>query len=353
MVNSCFAESQEEYNATLARCVSINNASAREACKQLAREQRGEARETCGEQKSARLEVCDVLREHRYEDPFENARISFINPDEIGPGGFANNPYVILQAGHTHMLRSEEYDEETDETAVELIVVHATDEVREIAGVDCRVLVDVVVEPEWEEDEGKWGFVPIEITDDWFAQDADSNVYYCGEVARNYEDGILRDLDGSFEAGLDYAEGGALTLAQPAVGTIHRQEYALGEAEDLVEYRALGADPTAEGIPEHHLDPAYRCSTPGNSCLMTYDFTPLEPANAEFKYYLAGVGFVLSAPLEDGEINRDSSEWLVCQGDSLAMLETCGIDDEFGPGALDELRQELCDLHDEYCDDGE
>ena len=40
---------------------------------------------------------------------------------------------------------------------IELIVAYATDEVREIAGVNCRVVVDVVVEPEWDEDEGKWG----------------------------------------------------------------------------------------------------------------------------------------------------------------------------------------------------
>ena len=58
------------------------------------------------------------------------------------------------------------------------------------------------------------GVYPIEV-DDWFAQDAQTNVYYCGELARNFEDGVLRDLDGSFEAGLDYAQGGALTLAFP------------------------------------------------------------------------------------------------------------------------------------------
>lgn len=353
MASSCHAERMEEYSSSFARCNAIDDAEARDNCKTAARNARKAAGPGCAEQKSARMEVCNALGERRYQDPLADPGIEFIDPDDIGSGGVENNPYVILETGHTHVLRAEEYDPDTDETAIELIVVYATDEVREIAGVNCRVVVDVVVEPEWDEDEGKWGFTPIEVTDDWFAQDAQTNVYYCGELARNFEDGVLRDLDGSFEAGLDYAQGGALTLAFPTPGDIHRQEYALGEAEDIVEYVALDADPADEGISDLQLDSAYRCTASGNSCLMTYDSTPLEPGNAEYKYYLAGVGFVLSAHLEDGEINPDVSEWLVCHGDSLDVLSTCGFDAEFGAGATAELRQELCDLHDEYCDDGE
>ena len=43
------------------------------------------------------------------------------------------------------------------------------------------------------------------MTDDRFAQDIAANVYYCGEVSRNYEDSVLRDIDGSFESGIDFA----------------------------------------------------------------------------------------------------------------------------------------------------
>lgn len=352
-VRSCHAETASDYNATAARCETISDDEERDSCNAQAASDRLEARASCKEQRGARVTVCEALGEERYEDPLANPGIDFIDPDEIGPGGHDNNPYVILQAGHTHVLRSEEYDEDSGETSVELIVVHATDEVREIAGTPCRVVVDVVVEPEWDEEEEKWEFVPVEVTDDWFAQDSASNVYYCGELARNFEDGIMRDLDGSFEAGRELAAGGLLTLAFPAPGDMHRQEYALGEAEDIVEYLEVHADPADEGIPEDVLAMEYRCTTAGNSCLKTYDSTPLEPGKAEFKYYLAGTGFVLAAPLEDGEVNTNSSEWLVCEGDSLDALESCGVDAEFGAGALDELRQELCDLHDEYCEDGE
>ena len=324
MAHSCQAERMEEYNAVVARCNSISSADERNDCKAMAKDERKEARETCAEQKDARTEVCEALGESRYNDPLTDPGIQFINPDDIGPGGEANNPYVKLEAGHTHVLRSEEFDEDTGETSIELIIVHATDEVREIEGVDCRVVVDIVFEPDFDDEEGKWGFEPVEVTDDWFAQDTDTNVYYCGEIARNFEDGVLRDLDGSFEAGLDYAEGGLLTLALPSPGDMHRQEYALGEAEDIVEYLSTDADPADEGISEDVLAEMYRCSTAGNTCLMTYDSAPLEPGHAEFKYYLAGAGFVLAVGIEDGEIQEDGGEWLVCEGDSLDVLDSCG-----------------------------
>jgi hypothetical protein len=86
---------------------------------------------------------------------------------------------------------------------------------------------------------------------------------------------------------------------------------------------------------------------------MTYDSSPLEPNKAEFKYYLAGTGFVLAVNIEDDEVLENGAEWLVCEGDSLDILDSCGIDDEFGPGAVEELRGAMCDLADELCDDGE
>jgi hypothetical protein len=360
MWRSCQNERKEEFNATFARCNSISDTPQRQACKALARTEFMEADNTCADQNSARLDVCDALGEFRYNDPLADDSIDFIDPDDIGVvAGIDNNPYVILETGHTHVLRAEEYDEDSDETSVEIIVVHATDEVREIEGVDCRVVVDVVVEPEWDEEEGKWEFTPIEVTDDWFAQDINENVYYCGEVARNYEDGILRDLDGSFEAGLEYAEGGDLTRAAPIPGDMHRQEYALGEAEDIVEYLSLDADPEDEGISQDVLLEKYQCATGGNKCLMTYDSSPLEPEAAEFKYYLKGTGFVLAAAIEDGEVNEDAAEWLVCSEDSLEAAfadgSDCGFDDFEGEGedVREELLSELCDLHDEFCDDGE
>jgi len=140
---------------------------------------------------------------------------------------------------------------------------------------------------------------------------------------------------------------------------MHRQECALGEAEDLVQYLSIDADPAEEGIAEDRLLEKFRCATEGNACLMTYDSAPLAPGKAEFKYYLAGTGFVLTAHLEDGDIDPNAPEWLVCSEDSLDAVfadgSDCGFDvfGDSGDDVRDELRQELCDQHNEYCDDGE
>jgi len=97
----------------------------------------------------------------------------------------------------------------------ETVVVHVTEDTREILGVRCRVVVDVVVETSTDEDTGEVEYEAVEVTDDWFAQTVSGDVVYCGEVSRNYEDGVLRDLDGSFEAGLDFAKSGFLVLETP------------------------------------------------------------------------------------------------------------------------------------------
>ena len=83
----------------------------------------------------------------------------------------------------------------------------------------------------------------IEDTDDWYAQDMDGNVWYCGEIAKNFEtfegddpeDPELVDIEGSWKAGRDYAKPGILMLAAPMVGDVYRQEVSWGDAEDVAE----------------------------------------------------------------------------------------------------------------------
>ena len=328
MSKSCYYELGEEYNAHIANCRQIAPGAAQKDCFSEARSEWRENFGLCGDQFDARRDACTLLGENRYADPLTDESIAFIDPDDIGPGGAPNNPYVILQSGHTHVLKSED----------EIVVVHATDDVREIQGVLCRVVVDIVVEEE--EEEGEVGYTAVEATDDWFAQDDAANVYYCGEVSRNYEEGVLRDIDGSFEAGFDFAKGGYLTLAMPLAEQAHRQEYALGEAEDVVQYLALSASPTEE---EGGDNEAFPCE---DACLKTFDFAPLDPESTEFKYYLPGIGFVLAVALEDGELTGEREE-LVCTGDSLDILQddSCGIED---PEAL---LDELCELHSAFCID--
>lgn len=58
---------------------------------------------------------------------------------------------------------------------------------------------------------------------DWFAQDADGNVWYLGEESTEYEDGEGVSTEGSWEAGVDGALPGIVMPAEPTVGQAYRQ----------------------------------------------------------------------------------------------------------------------------------
>lgn len=343
MFRSCGFEVQEELRATLANCRQFEERSERTACNRQARSDRRDAAGVCRDQRDAREDACDLLGEVRYADPLLDAGIGFVDPDLIGAGEPVN-PYLSLEAGHTFVLRAGEdlAGGEIDE----LVVVHVTDEVREIQEVSCRVVVDVVVEIGEDEEDGGIDYTEVEVTDDWFAQDEDGNAYYCGEIARNFEDGVLRDLDGSFESGIEFAKAGLQVAADPGnAPPVHRQEYSLGEAEDIIEYVDDAATPTAE---EGGENAAFPCM---GGCLKTFDFAPIEPDATEFKYYLPGTGFVLAVSMEDGEPTGEREE-LVCIGDSLEVLFSAecsaAIEDP------DELLDDLCEFSpDAFCEDDE
>ncbi|MES9814114.1 MAG: hypothetical protein ABW161_04385 [Candidatus Thiodiazotropha sp.] len=330
MFQACHADVTDDYKTTLANCTNLATRSERVACRNEAKLVREEETEYCSDQFDARGDACEVLDEHRYDtDPLLDPSIVFVDPDDVDQSGA--NPYVSIVAGHTYVLRAGEEGEET-------VVVHVTDESREIQGVPCRVVVDAVVVTEEDELSGEIDYIPVEITDDWFAQDIDGNVYYCGEVSRNYEDGILVDLDGSFESGREFAKAGVLIMAMPVIGLAHRQEFSLGEAEDIVQYVDWTGIPSIE-------NENFPCADAGG-CLMTYEFAPLEPESSEFKYYIPGIGFVLAEAMEDGELSGET-EKLVCIGDSLDILEdpACEIDD------AERLLEELCEFApDAFCE---
>ncbi|MET0067151.1 MAG: hypothetical protein ABW076_12470 [Candidatus Thiodiazotropha sp.] len=323
MHQACYADARDDYKTALANCENLDDRSDRRTCGQEAKQALREDDSYCREQFAARRDACDLLDEDRYAvDPLTDPSITFIHPDEVDAS--TANPYVSLIAGHTYVLRAGDEGEETD-------VIHVTDETREIQGVECRVVVDVVLIAEEDDQTGEISYEPVEVTDDWVAQDSDGNVYYCGELSRNYEEGVLVDLDGSFESGRDEAKAGVLMMAMPEIGVAHRQEFSLGEAEDIIEYVDHAALPNSD-------NEAFSCADAGG-CLMTHDFTPLEPEVEEFKYYIPGVGFVLAESVEDGELT-EAVDQLLCVGDSLDILQSpaCEIDD---PEVLNET---LCEL---------
>lgn len=170
------------------------------------------------------------------------------------------------------------YRETAPDGTSQKVVVTVTDETKRIAnGVEAVVVRDEVTEKG----------VPVEITDDWYAQDSDGNVWYLGEDTTEYEDGKPVSQSGSFEAGSDGAQAGVIMPADPTPGLSYRQEYYKGEAEDRASI--VSTDEQVE-VPSGHYRPA----------LMTRDENPLEPKILEFKFFAKGVGPVLAVGVSGG-----------------------------------------------------
>ena len=200
-------------------------------------------------------------------------------PSNLNPADFStniDNPYWPMPVGATwHVHVSNPQGESLQET------ITVTSQTKKIAdGVTARVVRDVVY------DRGK----PSEITDDWYAQDAEGNVWYFGENTATLQNGKW-DRSGSFEAGRSGADAGIAMAARPTVGLTYREEYYKGHAEDRTKVLALGQQVEA---PAGHFADA----------ILTDDSSPLEPTVSEYKLYAKGVGPVVAVSVS-GESERE------------------------------------------------
>jgi len=263
---ACQNEARDDFLIAAGRCKNQNDQDAREECRAEAEEERDDALQSgCQEQKAARLDLCEALGEAPY-DPVIDPE-AFLTPAEAAANP---NPYYPLVPGQ---VRRYVQGEET-------ITVTVTHETREILGVTTTVIHDVV------EIDG----VPVEDTLDYYAQHENGDVWYMGEIAQNFDDeGHLTDTEGSWIAGEDLARPGIIMPATPMVGQIYRQEFLLGDAEDVGEVLAVDASATV---------PAASCD---GTCIETRDGTPIEPDVEEHKYYAPGIGVILEVDIETGE----------------------------------------------------
>ena len=197
-------------------------------------------------------------------------------PVELDPASFTadiDNRYWPMEPGTRWTYR--EVDEEGKEV---IVVVTVSNETKEIAnGITARVVRDSVTE------DGEL----IEDTFDWYAQDADGNVWYLGEDTAEFEDGKVKTTAGSWEAGVDGALPGIMVPATPADDMTYRQEYYAGEAEDNGEVLAVGEQ--LEVPAGHYAD-----------ALVTKDTTALKPDVVEYKVYAPDVGPVLALGISGG-----------------------------------------------------
>ena len=157
-------------------------------------------------------------------------------PVVLKPADFTteiDNPYWPMSPGSRWV-----YAEGDAKGTSQRVVVEATTTTKRIAnGIEARVIRDTVSE------QG----VPVEVTDDWYAQDKDGNIWYLGEYVTNYRNGKVVDHAGSFEAGVDGAQPGIAMPANPEPGLSYRQEYYKGEAEDRAAVVTVGEEQVEAG----------------------------------------------------------------------------------------------------------
>jgi hypothetical protein len=197
-------------------------------------------------------------------------------PVDLDPADFTvdiTNRYWPMEPGDRWV--STETDGEGEALRVEVTVEDRTHTVA--SGIEARVVHDLVTR------DG----ATVEDTVDWYAQDADGNVWYLGEETAEYENGKVVSTEGSWEAGVDGAQPGIAVPADPRPGTTYRQEYLAGEAEDQGE--VLSTSEQVEVPTGRYTD-----------ALMTRDTTALEPDVAELKFYVPGIGPVLTLSISGG-----------------------------------------------------
>jgi hypothetical protein len=254
-------EANADYWLAIARCRNDPGCDAR-AGEREAKADLRDALDLAKAQYQARLDVCDALGGGVYA------------PD-LDPADFSttiDNSWFPLVPGHTMVYEGQTAD------GLEHDEVTATDTTITFGGVSVRQVEDVVTV------DG----VLVEHATDYYAQKSDGSVWYFGEISRNYEDGLLDNLDGSWRTGKDGALPGIQMPGAPADDAFYRQEFLPNEAEDVA--RVVSTDETVQvgfGTFEH--------------CVQIEESNPLEPDALGWKFYAPGVGLVLDVDLVTGD----------------------------------------------------
>jgi hypothetical protein len=269
---SCRAAARADLLNAEGKCANMLDPEAVKSCKNQAAIDGKSANQDCQEQDALRHEACVKLGPAPYVPVIDLA--NFTNSTTI------DNPYYPLPLGKTFVYEGTVTEEPAGFEHVDFIVTHVT---RVIQGVTC---VEV-------HDKRFLNGHLLEDTRDWFAQDDDGNVWYFGENTTLIDErGLPVDLSGTWTGGVDGAQPGIIMKAHPAVGDFYRQEFLLGEAEDVAEVSSFTETVTVPFPP----------GTFPNSLKIT-ESSPIAPGDVSPKFYALGIGNLLTV-----EPNGDRSE---------------------------------------------
>jgi hypothetical protein len=269
---SCRAEARADRLNAEGVCANLLDPAAVKPCKSQAATDSKSTLQDCREQDTLRKDACAKLGPAPY--------VPVIDPANFTNSTTIDNPYYPLPLGKTFVYEGTVTEEPAGFEHVDFIVTHVT---RVIQGVTC---VEV-------HDKRFLNGKLLEDTRDWFAQDNSGNVWYFGENTTLVDErGLPVDLAGTWTGGVDGAQPGIIMEAHPAVGDFYRQEFLLGEAEDVAEVTSF-TETVAVPYP------------PGSfpSALKITESAPIAPGDVSPKYYALGVGNLLTV-----EPNGDRSE---------------------------------------------
>ena len=191
-----------------------------------------------------------------------------------------NNPWFPLKPGTTFVYAGRKDGQPGRD------VVKVTSRTRTIRGVSCTEVDDRLFLK---------GHL-AERTTDWYAQDAQGNVWYFGEAtAELNKSGQVTSREGSWQAGADGARAGIFMAAKPQVGKSFRQEYYKGHAEDHFTVLSLSASVVVPYTASAH-------------ALLTKEWTPLEPDTLDHKLYIRGIGLAKEETIKGGDERWELSD---------------------------------------------
>jgi hypothetical protein len=288
LFESCKAEVTDNRFKQKAICLNISDPDKRQECLDDLEAARKDSNDQCQEQLEGRLAACRSLGEDRYDPTIDPATFDHDFNHSTNP-----NPYFPLTPGNKWEYRGGD----------EVNTVEASTRTKLIEGVTCIVFDDLVF---------KNGDL-TEQTADYFAMNKDGNVHYFGEETKEFQsfDGDnprtpeLISIDGLFKHGREGDKGGIIFLASPRVGNVYREEFSLGNAEDVAEILSttysFGSNTELDRFVPRQLAERF-CSR--GDCVVTKNFSLLEPGVIERKYYARGVGFFLEVDPDTKEVLR-------------------------------------------------
>ena len=257
--DGCNDAASSHYNYTLGACANLGTVVEREKCATKASKVFTDAGKLCTAQANERRKICSDMGQAAYNPA--------INPADFS--SVIDNPWLPMKPGSVYKYRN-------NLDGAEVTITVTNDKIK-LMGVNCLIIHDV----------NRVDGVIEEDTLDYFAQHKDGSVWYFGEDTVSYDNGVA-STKGSWRAGLNGAKPGIVMFAAPAVGKTYRQEFFLGEAEDVAHGSAINQHAK---VPFGTFNNAY----------VTNDYTAIEPGKVENKYYVRNIGNVLVVNPATGE----------------------------------------------------